>query len=227
MNQIKNVTTAFLLVFTISINAQKTIEKHIGEFSELKVYDFIEVELIQSKENKVIISGENKNDVIVNNKNGKLKIKMNLEELFDGAQTKVKLYYTGIDVIDVNEGADLFSEDSIKQFEVELKAQEGAGIKVDVNVDYLMVKAVTGGIISASGSAKSQYISISTGGVYKGADLITDTTEVSINAAGEASVYATKLVEAKVRAGGDIQIYGNPETVNESSVLGGRIKRMD
>ena len=66
-----------------------------------------------------------------------------------------------------------------------------------------------------------------TGGFYNGKDLKTEKTEVSINAAGEAHVKASKLVDIKIRAGGDVYVYGNPETIKESKVLGGRVKRMD
>lgn len=223
----KKIITLKALLFVSLIFAQKTIEKSVGEFSELKVYDLIEVELIPSNDNKVIISGENKNDLVVNNKNGKLKIKMSFEEIFDGNKTKVKLYYTSVDVIDVNEGAEIFSNNKIKQFEIDLKAQEGGSINIPIKVDYLNVKAVTGGIIKVSGEAKKQDVSIMTGGVYKGADLSTENTEVSVNAAGEAHINASKHVDAKIRAGGDIYIHGDPEIVNESTVLGGRIKKVN
>jgi hypothetical protein len=223
----KTLAKAIMLFITTTLIAQNTVEKTIGEFTELKVYDLIEVELIKSKEDKVVILGKNNKDVVVNNKNGKLKIKMNLEEIFDGNQTKVKLYYSSVDIIDVNEGAKVHSEDIIKQFEIDLKAQEGGSINVPVDVSYLNIKAVTGGIVEVTGTSKKQDISLLTGGIYKGSELETENTEVSINAAGEAYVNASKLVDIKIRAGGDVFIYGNPEEVNESRVLGGRVKRMD
>jgi len=212
---------------TITSFAQKPVEKTIGEFTELKVYDLIEVEMIKSNENKVIISGKNSQDVLVNNKNGKLKIKMNLESIFNGDDTKVELYYTNVDVIDGNEGSKIHSKDVIKQFELDLKTQEGATIKVPCNVKYLNIKAVTGGIIDVSGNTDKQDITLLTGGVYNGENNITENTKVSINAAGEAYINATKQVDINIRAGGDVFIYGNPETVNESKVFGGRVKRMD
>ena len=219
-----------VIIITILISAigiaQNPIEKTIGEFTELKVYDLIQVELLKSSENKVTIIGENKEDVLVNNKNGKLKIKMKLEEAFDGAKTKVILHYTSVDVIDVNEGAKVTSDDIIKQFEIDLKAQEGGLIRVPVNVTYTYIKAVSGGIIKTTGSSKSQDISLSAGGVYQGELLETEKTEVTIKAAGEAHVNASKLVDVKIRAGGDVFIYGDPKTVNESRVLGGRVKIM-
>ena len=123
---------ALFTVFTsLQIYSQKPIEKNIGDFKELKVYDLIEVELIKSDENKVIITGENIDYVIVNNKNGTLKIKMELSKIFDGNDTKVKLYYTKVDIIDANEGVKIHSKDEIKQFEIDLKAQEGKNIYCD------------------------------------------------------------------------------------------------
>ncbi len=223
----KQILSILAIIISSTVFAQESIEKTIGEFKELKVYDLIEVELIKSRENKIIITGENKEDVLINNKNGKLKIKMKLEEIFDGNKTSVKLYYSSVDIIDVNEGAKVFSDDKIKQFEIDLKAQEGGKIDVKLNVTYANIKSVTGGVIKATGKAKSQDISILTGGVYKAGELKTDKTEVAIRAAGEAYVNASKLVDIKIRAGGDVFIYGDPETVNESRVFGGRVKRMN
>lgn len=223
----KKILSILAIVMSLTIFAQEPIEKSIGEFTELKVYDLIEVELVKSKKNKVVISGENSNEVLVNNKNGKLKIKMSLERIFDGSKTKVKLYYTNVDVIDVNEGAKVHSKDVIKQFEVDLRSQEGGRIDVKLNTTYANVKAVTGGTIKATGKSESQDVSLLTGGVYKGGELKTDKTEVAIRAAGEAYVNAKDLVDIKIRAGGDVFIYGNPDKVNESRVFGGRVKRMD
>lgn len=223
----KHLLIALIFSFNTGVFAQNPIEKNIGDFKELKVYDLIEVELIKSDVNKVIITGNDAKNVLINNKSGTLKIKMDISKIFDGNNTKVKLYYTTIDVIDANEGAKIHSKDEIKQFDLDLKAQEGGTINVVVNVTYISIKAVTGGIIEVSGTAKKETINLLTGGVFKGEKLQSENADVSINAAGEASVKASKVVDVKIRAGGDVFIYGKPETVNESRVFGGRVKRMD
>src|SRR5690606_18625815 len=196
----KRLFTIFTLILASTAMAQNPIEKSIGDFKELKVYDLIEVELIKSDMNKVVITGNDAKSVLINNKNGTLKIKMELAKVFDGNNTKVKLYYTTIDVIDANEGSNIHSKDEIKQFDIDLKAQEGGKINVNVNVNYLSVKAVTGGIVEATGTAKKETIAILTGGVFKGEKLQSEAADVSINAAGEASVKASKVVDVKIRA---------------------------
>ena len=209
-----------------TVNAQDSIEKTVGEFTTVKVFDLIQVKMIQSDENKVIISGKNKKDVEVVNNNGTLKIRMNLEESYDGNDTVVELYFTSVDVIDANEGAFVSVKDVIKQYEIDLKVQEGASITVKLNTTYANMRAVTGGEINVSGSSINQDITIYTGGVFNGEEFITENTEVSINAAGEAYVNATELIDIRIKAGGDVFIYGNPKEIKEKTLLGGRIKRM-
>jgi Putative auto-transporter adhesin, head GIN domain len=222
----KNSIFILLIVNSFIGFSQENIEKTVGEFSTVKVYDLINLKMIKSEENKVIISGENKSDVEMLNKNGKLKIRMKLEESYDGNDTVVVLHYTSVDVIDANEGAKVEVEGVIEQFEIDLKTQEGAEITANLKTSYANMRAVTGGIINASGTSKNQDISIYTGGIFNGEDFITNQTEVSINAGGEAYIHATDYVEVRIKAGGDVFIYGKPKQVDESRVLGGRIKRM-
>ena len=218
----------FVLAFVIgfAVNAQETIEKNIGEFNTVKVYDLINLKMKKSDENKVVISGKNRNDVQVLNNNGKLKIRMSLEESYDGNDTVVILYYTTVDVIDANEGAKVTVEETLDQFEIDLKCQEGAEITADIKSSYANFRAVTGGVINVTGSSKNQDISIYTGGVFNAKELKTEQTEISINAGGEAYINATEYVDVRIKAGGNVFIYGNPKLIDEKTVLGGKVKRM-
>ena len=214
------------IAFSLNSNAQESIEKSIGEFSTVKVFDLIHLKMIESQENKIVISGKNRKDVEVVNNNGKLKIRMTLRESYDGNDTVVQLYYTTVDAIDANEGAKVTIETPIKQYEIDLRTQEGAEITASLETTYANFRAVTGGIINVTGSSKNQDISIYTGGIFNGEDFVTKQTEVSINAAGEAYIHAKDFVSVRIKAGGNVYIYGKPKEVDESTILGGKIKRM-
>ena len=223
----KNYIICFIALFiSVNLTAQELIEKSIADFSTVKVYDLINLKMIKSDVNKITVSGKNRKVVEVVNKNGKLKIRMNLEESYDGNDTVVVLYYTSVDVIDANEGAKVIVSDPIEQYEIDLKTQEGAEITAKLKTTYANFRAVTGGVINVSGTSTNQDISIYTGGVFNGEEFVTKNTDVSVNVAGEAYINATEYVEVRVKAGGDVFIYGNPKQVDESRVLGGRIKRM-
>ncbi|WP_430467118.1 head GIN domain-containing protein [Winogradskyella ouciana] len=222
----KNIILTLALLFSCSITAQDTIEKTVGEFNTVKVYDLINLKMKKSDENKVVISGKNRKDVQVLNNNGKLKIRMKLEESYDGNDTVVILYYTSVDVIDANEGAKVTVDQTLEQYEIDLKAQEGAEITADIKTTYANIRAVTGAVINTTGSSKNQDISIYTGGVFNAKELKTEQTEVSINAGGEAYINASEYVDVRIKAGGNVFIYGNPKLIDEKTVLGGKVKRM-
>ena len=220
----KLLSTLIALTFSVSLFSQENNEKVIGAFKELKVYDLIEIELIKSDENKVVVSGKNTEDLVVVHKKDLLKIRMTLEESFDGDDTSVKVYYTDLEIIDANEGAVVRSKDPIEQFDLELRAQEGGKIRLNVkDLKFMNVKAISGGNVTVAGNVKNQTVDINTGGAYEGEDLVSENTTVTIKAAGVAHVNASQKVEAKVRAGGTVYIYGDPETIDENTILGGKI----
>lgn len=221
-----SILSIFFLLTTL-VYSQRTIEREVGDFIELKVYDLMEVNLIQADENKVVIKGRNTDDVRILNQNGKLKLRMELDTRFNGEDTFIEVYFKKIEIIDANEGARIVVNELIEQDEIELRAQEGGEIKVGLNVNFTEVKAITGGVIEASGLSTKQVVYLTTGGVFEGMDLKTKNTKIGITAAGEAEVNASELVDAKVTAGGDIFIYGNPKEIKEKRLAGGSVKVMN
>jgi len=220
----KFIITVIALCISAITFAQNPIEKNVGDFTEVKVYDRIVVNLVKSDENKVIISGEDASQVNIVNKDGKLKIKMDLGLIFDGNRTFVHVYYSDLQIIDGNEGAVITSNELIEQDRIEIKMQEGARVTVGLQVEEVDLRAVTGGIIEASGQATIQRVKVNTGGRYEGRELQTETAEVFVQAGGEVEAYATKLADLTIRAGGDIDIYGNPAEVKRKRTFGGRIR---
>ena len=57
----------------------------------------------------------------------------------------------------------------------------------------------------------------------KASELHTSQTSISVAAGGKAEIYATALVDAKVKAGGSIYIYGKPKQINKEVFIGGTI----
>jgi hypothetical protein len=215
--------TLFFLFSCFLVGSQTPVSKSIGDFSELKVYDLINVELVESNENKIEITGEETSNVLIVQKNDVLKIKMVLNKPFNGKRTFVKLFFKKIDIIDVNEGAKVVSKSLFKQYELELKAQEGGEISVITDTKLLSIKTVTGGIINASGTTDSQNITIRTGGVYEGSSLQALNSEIKIKAGGVADVKSSEHIEVRIVAGGDLIIHGKPKNIKQTKIVGGRI----
>ena len=214
---------ALFLLTGLTLSAQGTIDREVGEFHEIKVYDLIEVNLIQSDVNRILIKGKNTGDINFVNKDGVLKLRMPLEKKFRGEDTFIEVYYTDLRTIDANEGAQIVCNEMLEQDRIELRAQEGAQIEIGMTVRDAQIRAVTGGIIRASGLATNQVIKINTGGIFEGRDLKTDTSSIKVSTGGEAELYATAEVDIQIRAGGDVHVYGDPKKVYKDTMFGGRI----
>ncbi len=221
---------SLLVVAFITFNglAQREIVKELESFTEIKAFDRINTILIKSNENKIVITGDDQDDVNVSLKGELLKIRMDFENQMDGGDVTVKVYHTeNLALIDSNENADITSEDTISGEEVRVAAQEGGKITLKINIDILDVKSTSGAEVTLTGLAKKQEAVANTGGKIFNEELNTTETKVTVNAGGSAKVNASDKMEAKVRAGGSIYIYGNPKDLKRDKVFGGKIKVMD
>lgn len=216
----------FLLGLT-SVVAQDNLTKDLGEFHEVKVYDGLSVTLIKGDKNQAIISGKNAAEVVLVNKNGKLKVRMNINEVFNGYTTYVTLYSEGmIDIIDANENAFITSEQTFSQVDIDLNAQEGAEIELTLDVQRLEAKSTSGGILTLDGSALNQDVDVNTGGQFDGKNLESSQVKAVVKAGGTADIKATDYAEAKVKVGGTINVYGNPKVLEKQTFIGGTINEM-
>lgn len=219
-----------VLIVALAVVSQITfaqVTKKLGDFSELKVYDKLSVDLIESSENKVVITGNREDEVEVVNKNGELKLRMPFPKLLSGEDIKIKLYFKNIDGITASEGSYVTSDAVFKQTIINLNAKEGSEINLNLDTQKVNVKAVTGGIIELSGKAVNQDVTIMSGGNLVSKELHTSQTTISVSAGGSAEINATTLVDAKVKAGGSIYIYGKPKQINKETLLGGKIEEKE
>lgn len=205
--------------------SQSKKEIEVGDFSKLSVYDKIEVTLVSSDNNKVEITGNDIDNVSVVNKNGSLKIKMNLVNSFQGDNVKATLYYKKLDQITAESGSSIKGSDRIKAVSLDVNAKNGSTINLIVDSERLNVKAGSGSIAQISGKASVQDVLSNSGAKVQNKDLLSNQTDVTVNAGGQAEVNAAELVNAKTRAGGEIIIYGSPKKINEKSIAGGIIKQ--
>lgn len=214
-------TIYILLLFTIPTLSQIKIDRDLGEFSKVAVYDGINLELVKSQENKVEITGKNTSFVVVKNKNGDLKIRLNLERRFSGDRTKVKLFYKTIYNIISHEGSNVFSKDTIKQADLNIKANTGSTQNMLINLNTFNTIATTGANINVSGRAEYHDSSVSTGAEINAEKLMTTETYASATTGGVLNVSAIKELEANSKLGGIINVHEQTDKITETISVGG------
>jgi len=215
------------LVFSlglISSIAFGQVEKNVGDFTKVTSFDRIDVFLIPSNENKVLMDGNGTEEVELVNKKGELKIRMPFTKMLDGDNISVTVYFKNITAVEANEGSRIACGDKIKTTAFDIIAKEGSEVKLIFDVAKLTARTANGSKITLEGKAKNQEVIVNSGGIYEAEKLITEQTTITGNAGGEADIFATEFVDAKIRAGGEITIYGKAKQINQKVIAGGSIK---
>lgn len=218
----KKIVYSLLLISSVAFSQ---IEKTVGEFYKITAFDKIDVYLIQSDVNKVILKGDKSEDVELVNKNGELKIKMNFSNLMKGDNISATVYYKKIEAVEANEGSRVASNEIFKAINFSIIAKESSNIKLRLDVDRLTTKLTQGSILELDGKVEYADILVNSGGKYEAQRLVTKQTVITANTGGKADVNATDFVNAKVRAGGSVLIYGKPKQIDQKIVAGGSIEQ--
>lgn len=206
-----------------SIFAFGQVEREVGEFSSLKIYDRITVELIESYKDKVEIIGDEDGRIEIINKNGELKIRTKTTQFLRGKDIRVKVYYDDINEIQASQGAKVISDDIIKTNAIKLTANEGSIIQLELKANQITARGNSGGKLNLEGEAKTQDVIISSGAVFGGKNLEGESITILVTAGGKAEINTSDSVKATVRAGGNVDIYGNPKNRNVKKIIGGNI----
>ena len=218
----KKIIYSLLIVSSMAFGQN---EKNVGDFNKVTSFDRIDVFLIPGDENKVQLDGKGADEVEFVNKNGELKIRMPLTKLLDGDNISVTVYYKNLTAVEANEGSRIACGDKISSVVFDVIAKEGSEIKLILDVEKLNVRTANGSKVELEGNADIQDVLVNSGGIYEAEKLESKIINVSCNAGGEAAIFATNSVDAKVRAGGDITIFGKPKQINKKIIAGGTIKQ--
>jgi len=213
----------FSLLFISTLGFAQT-EKSVGDFNKITSFDQIDVILIPAKENKVVLVGKNSEQVELVNKKGELKLRMPLTQLLKGDEISATVYYKSIAAVEANEGSSIASEAVFKSTMFDIIAKEGSQVKLKLDVSKLTARVANGSTVTLEGTATNQDVLVNSGGLYQAKKLVSNQTVITVNAGGESDVNAKELVDAKVRAGGDITIYGKPKQINQKVIAGGTIQ---
>jgi hypothetical protein len=219
----KYLSVLFLLV-SLSVSSQNEVSVKLEKIEELKVYNGLRVNLIKSDVQKLEITGEKSGDVTFKNKKGVLKIGLKFSSSFNSKKVQIDLYYNSdIPALDVNQGAVISSTEVFKQQQLAVSSQDGSYIKLNIAVDYIKIKGLTGGNIQLKGIAKSQNVNLVSGANYEGFDLQSGQANLYVSTGSKAEVSTSEVLDAKSKLGGKIFYSGRPKLITIVESLGGKV----
>lgn len=221
----KKIILFMFLSLATSVYAQE-ITVELDNFTEAEITKGLKVNFTQADENKAIITGSSRDKVNLKVKNGVLKVSVDLDHLWNEDNTIVNISYKQLLKVEAKQNSVIDLCGRISQPMLNIRVQEGADVKANVDVENLYASVVTGGNLFIIGNAVKQDIDVKAAGDFKGENLIGSEVKVSIAGGGTASIFSKAYVNAKVRAGGTIYVYGNPEKIDEKTIFGGTVKKI-
>ncbi|WP_164121856.1 MULTISPECIES: head GIN domain-containing protein [Sphingobacterium] len=221
----------FLVVFLVAVTVLQVhaqLSRTLSPFRELDVTDKIRVRLLEGNEDKIVIEGELANQMELTQTGDVLRLKMTTNYILQGHKVDVSLYTTNLSSIIARKGAQVTTDSyEIDMDSIYVSANEGARIDLRIHTDEIEAWTTAGAVIRVEGQARDQSVNCTFGGFYEAKDLLSDHAYVRTNAGGKCQVNVGKSVDAQTRAGGVIEIYGNPPERKQRRLAGGKINFME
>ena len=177
----------------------ETAERSISnDFDEIKVSQGIDLYITQSNDVSLTVEAdENLHDLIITEvSDGILKI-YSTENIRRASSKKVMLNIKTVSSIKATSGSDVYSTNTIKVANLELKSTSGADIRLDVKTESLDCHSTSGSDIELSGSTNLFTASATSGSDIDASDLLAETSNVKATSGADISVNTSKALNRK------------------------------
>lgn len=193
-------------------------ETSLANFNEISIMDNIDVVLTQSSTQSYRVEPA---DVAldINVKNNKLVIK----RAENKKEVTVYVNFINVNSIGVIGSADVSTSNEIQADVLKLNLTGSGDLVVKVKAVQLEAAVAGSGDIYLEGTANNLTGSVAGSGDLRASKLISENVKVEVAGSGDASVNATKSLDASVAGSGDIRYVGNPATRNVNIVGSGSI----
>jgi hypothetical protein len=209
-----------IVLFSFTSKAQD-----IERYKELRVVSGLRVNIENGDENKVVITGSDADKINLSNDEGKIRLSVSLSGLLEERNYDIRVFVKdSIQVIDINQGSQVYLNTNLVQDKIEIRVQEGSTFEGRTETKLMVLRAVSGGIINIQGLTSMLKLTVSTGGAVEGFDLNCSNADVLAISGGNAQVSVYNILNAQVKFGGNIEFRGEPAVLNEKKVLGGSIE---
>lgn len=201
-------------------------ERTISEFNTLSISGGGEVKLVQDDEYKLIIEAEDNILPHITSEMDEDHLTIGYDETLwkDRVLPTKNITYTltfpNLKGITLQGGAKIEGND-LDLPELTLEINGGANINLNrFKTDALTIQLDGGANISINGEAASQSVIINGASKYKAENLRTSETDIEINGAANAKVWAIDTLDVRINGVGSVSYYGNPTITKDIQGLG-------
>jgi hypothetical protein len=208
-----------------------TQEKQVSSFSEVDVSGAIDLYVTLGDLKPVRIeTDQNLQQYIVVRQDGN-KIHIDTKDGFRLDPTgKLKVYVTSPSYsdIDVSGACNIIGENKISgNGDLSLNVSGAGGINMEVEVPTLKADISGSGSIALKGKTKDFSCDLTGAANAKCFDLLTENTTIEISGAGDAEVFASIKLDARVSGAGSVKYKGGAASVNQKVSGAGSVSKVE
>ncbi|HEY3372944.1 MAG TPA: head GIN domain-containing protein [Prolixibacteraceae bacterium] len=198
--------------------------RQVKDFDRIKVSMGMNVYITQGSPAKVVVVADNNLHELIRTEvdGGVLKI-YSKGNIRSAEEKKVMVTVEKLTEVKVTTGSIVYSTNQLKIEEMELSANTGSNITMDVNARSLKVECSTGSNIILSGGANEAELEGSIGANLKGKELKVEHCKMRASVGANVFATVTGRLEARASSGGNIVYYGEPALTDIESSSGGNV----
>lgn len=219
-------TTLLFLAVSVVTLAQKSEDRNVDSFNEVKVSQAINCYLKQGSTEKVRVEvdGIDLEDVITEVSSGRLKIHLDKGN-YRNAHVKVYVTFKKLEGIAVSSAADIYSESVIKSETLDLSASSAGSMELEVEANELSLTASSAADIEVKGTANRLNAEASSAAEIDAYDVQAKIVRADASSGAEIKLNVLEEIRADASSGASIRYKGNPSNSNTDSSSGGSVRK--
>ncbi|MBP6758833.1 MAG: DUF2807 domain-containing protein [Flavobacterium sp.] len=195
-------------------------------FKRIEVSNGIKVIVTQADTKSISVETDDnlQQHIITKIENGILKIES--DESYNATETPiVNVQLPVINGLKTDSGSEITSIGVLISENMDVKAESGSEINIEVEADAIKLESESGSSIEASGKALKLETSSSSGSTIDAKNLMTNEVNAKSESGSSSSVYPIVRLDAKASSGSSITYHKMPKTVLEFHYSGGSVSK--
>lgn len=201
---------------TIKGNGKITTEKRVtADYDEIKISGFFDVELVLGKEGNITIQGEENliQYIKIETENGILKV---FTEKNKSITTNKKILITipfeNINAVSLSGSGDVNTKNTIKANQFKTKLGGSGDVTLTVDASEIEADLTGSGNLVLNGNTDNLVSKLVGSGDINASELKAKNADITVTGSGDATVYCSSNLKARISGSGDINYKGNPKT---------------
>lgn len=206
----------------------------VGSFHGIAVETGIMLIISEGSDEKVAVSAattEWRDKIVTKVEDGVLRIyyenKLNsINTKKEKKELKAWVSYKNLDRLNINTGAQVEIEGTLKASSVKMSINTGATLKGIISIEELSVEQNTGSVVTLTGNAGKLDVSGDTGSMFKGTDLETSNCNVKVSTGAGVYITVQKELSVKANTGGYVKYKGEAGVREIKTNTGGSVSKI-